>query len=556
MSAIGTTQRAGGRPDLEALAPAIAGGLHVGSWRPSRAAILAAVAGILVTAALTITALVLYNHNEDRLLKTRGRELGLLLSSAASGVQTPLASAAALADATAGDSQKFDALLRPSVGRGKQFVSASLWRSGASKPLALLGAAPALTGDGAYERSFFAAAAKTPLLSVTRVLSPARARLGFAYHVPGNGRFVVYAEELLPADRRSRLQSNSAFSSLNYALYLGPRARPADLLVTNLAKLPPSGRQSADVVPFADTHLLLIVTADGSLGGSFFHDLPLIIAIVGLALASVAALLTDRLANRRRRAEELAALLDEVAAENRKLYTEQRSIAQQLQHALLPDTVPTFAGLDVSARYVAGISGIDVGGDWYDLIEVGPGLVVLVVGDVSGRGLHAATTMAFLRNSIIAYATQAGDPPTVLRELSRLVSGRAHDYFATVLCALVDIDAHEMTLVSAGHLQPLLIEDGSAHFVEIPVGAPIGATADSEYGQATIPIAPGATFVAFTDGLVERRGEPLDVGLERLRAAATARELPLEQLVSYVLEELAYEGGHDDTAILAVRWQN
>lgn len=544
-------------PSLEPSASELAVGGRVGSWRPSPAALSVILAGLLVTAALTLTALALYNHDEDRLLKARGRELGLLLSSAVGNVQTPLASAAALADATDANRQKFDELLGPYVGKGKQFVSISLWRNGATEPLAVVGVPPALTGERAYEHSFFAGATRTPLLSVSRILSPAHPRLGYAYRVPGSRHgFFVYAEDMLPAGRHSRLQSNTAFSSLNYALYLGTRARRSDLLVTNLSKLPATGRRASDLVPFANTHLLLIVTAIGSLAGSFFHDLPVIIAIVGLLLATLAAVLTDRLANRRRRAEELAALLDEVAEENRKLYTEQRSIAQQLQHALLPDTIPAFDGLDVSARYVPGISGIDVGGDWYDLLEAGPGLVILVVGDVSGRGLHAATTMAFLRNSIIAFASQPGDPAIVLSKLSRLVSGREHDYFATVLCALVDIEAHEMTLVSAGHLQPLVIEDGKARFAEIPVGAPIGATSDSEYRQATIPLAPGATFIAFTDGLVERRGETLDVGLERLRAAAGADDLPLEQLVSNVLEELSHADGHDDTAILAVRWQD
>jgi serine phosphatase RsbU (regulator of sigma subunit) len=555
--------RSARRASMMAGAPAgpsvsgLAAARRVRGWRPSRAALWTLLAGLAITAALALTSLVLYDRNEDRLLHARGRELGLLLSSAISNVQTPLASAAALADATSGSPGKFGELLGAEVGVGKQFISASLWRVGASRPTAVLGIAPAITSDTPYEHRFFARAAASGVLSVTKILTPAHPRIGYAYRVPGSKQgLFVYAEDLLPADRRSRLQSNSAFASLNYALYLGRGARSETLLVTDLRQLPPRGRSATVVVPFANSQLTLIVTPVGSLSGSFFHDLPLLIAVIGALVALLAALLTDRLANRRRRAEELALLLEEIAQENRALYTEQRSIAQQLQAALLGDSVPSFEGLEVSARYVPGIAGIDVGGDWYDLVARDDGRVMLVVGDVSGRGLHAATTMAFLRNSIVAYATDNDGPATVLRKLSRLVSSKPHDYFATVLCALIDVEAHEMTIVSAGHLPPLLIEKGRTRFVELPVGPPIGATSDAEYVETTIAPTAKATFLAFTDGLVERRGETLDAGLERLRSVAGRRGVALEKLLERIVSGLGHDDVHDDTAILAVRWQN
>jgi serine phosphatase RsbU (regulator of sigma subunit) len=528
----------------------------VGSWRPSAAAVWVLLAAILVTAALTVTSLALYDHNESRLLKARGRELALLLTSAVSGVETPLASAAGLAEATNASPQKFDAFLIPRVGPGNQFVSASLWRSGALGPIAVVGSPPALSSDPAYGRLFLAAAAKRSQLSVTRILAPGHPRLGYAYRVPGSRNLLVYAESLLPADRHSRLQGDSAFSSLYYALYLGTRARQSNLLVSDTPALPARGRTATDVIPFASSHLTVVVSPVGSLSGSFFRDLPTLVAILGLLLGLVAAGLTDRLVSRRRRAEELAVQLEAVAQENRALYNEQRSIAQQLQHALLPDTLPTLDGLAVSARYVPGISGIDVGGDWYDIVELDPGHVVLVVGDVSGRGLRAATTMSSLRNSIIAFASQDPEPATVLSKLSHLVSGRPHEYFATVLYALVDIDAHEMRVASAGHLPPLLLEHGEARFVQLPVGAPAGATSNAKYEQTMVSVSRKATLIGFTDGLVERRGESLDAGLERLRAAASAVSLPLDQLVTKLLEELSHDDGRDDTAILAVRWRD
>ena len=537
-------------------ASAVAAARRVRGWRPSRAAFWVLLAGLTLSVVLALVARLVYDRNEDRLLRTRASELGLLVGSAVGSIEMPLASAAGLADVTGASRRDFDQLLRGYVGPGERFASASLWRAGASRPLALLGGAPAILARPAHERSFFATAARTAGLSVTGLLESAHPRLAYAYHVPDStaGLF-VYAEDVLPADRRSRLQNDAAFASLRYAVYLGAE-RPRDLLVTNLSRVPPSGRVATQAIPFADRHLTLVVAAEGSLGGTFFRDLPATIGILGVLLAAAAAILVDRLANGRRRAEELAGLLDEAAEENRALYAEQRSIAKHLQAALIGDDVPAFDGLEVSARYVAGTSGIDVGGDWYDLIALDDGRAMLVVGDVSGRGLEAATTMAFLRDSIIAYAAEADDPAVVLGKLSRLVDREPHDYFATVLCARLDVAAHTARLASAGHLPPLLVERGRARFVELPVGPPIGAASAAEYLAGDIAIRPHATLIGFTDGLVERRGESLDVGLERLRSATGRRGVTLERLVGRLLRELAHDEMHDDTAILAVRWRD
>jgi serine phosphatase RsbU (regulator of sigma subunit) len=545
------TERAESRPATTAALRRVSG------RRPSATAGWVLLSALLVTAALTVSSLVLYDHNETRLLRLRVRELGLVLSSAVINIQTPLASAAALADATDGSATKFASLLAPDVGAHGQFVSASLFRVGSAKPLAIIGPAPLLPPSRSFLPTLLEQAVRSPTLHVTSLLSLTTPRIGYAYHTPhGASGFVVFAESALPADRHSKLQSNSAFSDLNYVLYLGNTQRTRQLLVTNLGALPARGRRASEQVPFGDSHFTLVVTPRGSLGGSFFETLPWLIAAVGAILSFVAALLTERLASGRRRAEQLAVTLNRVAEDNRKLYTEQRSIAQELQHALMPETLPVIDGLEASARYVAGISGIDVGGDWYDLVAVDDRRVMLVVGDVSGRGIGAAATMASLRNSIIAYAAQRDGPAAVLTKLSRLVSGKTHDYFATVLCGLLDIDAHELTIASAGHLPPLLIDGRGARFVELAVGAPVGATSAGTYEETTISIERSATLIGFTDGLVERRSESLDAGLERLRRASASSALPLEQLVTRILDNLASDDAHDDTAILAIRWQS
>ena len=525
--------------------------------RPSPIATWVLVVGLIVTAALTWTSLSVYNRNEDRLLRLRVRELSLVLTGALPGVQTPLASAAALANATHGDPGKFRAFVDPYVGPARQFVLVSLWASTAAHatPVAAVGSASQLTA--AARAAFLRQSAHHSQLIVTGMLSGPTPRLGYAFSTPGvTGGYIVYAEAALPKSRRSRLESDSGFADLDYALYLGARPRRQELLLTNITRFPITGRQASQQVQFGDSRLTLVVTPNTSLGGTFFQRLPWIVAILGALLAAAAAAMTDRLARRRRQAEHLAVVLEGIASENRALYAEQRSIAQALQHALLPEELPVIAGLHTSARYVPAASGIDVGGDWYDVVTVEEGHVALIVGDVSGHGLRAATTMASLRFAALAYAASNSQPSAVLARLSNFVNGQPHEYFATVLCALVDIAGHRVTIASAGHLPPLLLDAGGGRFVDIRVGVPIGVQRDAAYQEVSVSVAPETTLIAFTDGLVERRGEVLDVGLERLREMSTGLHGSLHHLVARLADEMTSADHDDDTAIVAIRWRS
>lgn len=527
-------------------------------WRPSWVAVAALLTGLIVTGALALTSAAVYNRNERRLLNLRVRELSLVLAATAPSIQTPLASAAELANATGGNAQKFRAFIAPYVGPGRQFTSVSLWPLGTSHllPSTVLGSTPVLASMPERAKQFFTHSTRPGVLNLTSFLSSPRPALGFDFSAPSRAHgFAVYAENPLPANRRSKLETNSAFSDLNYALYLGRSHRTSDVLVSSLKRLPIKGRQASDIVPFGAGVFTIVVSPNGSLGGAFFEHLPWIIALAGLLVSLAAALMTDRLASRRQRAEQLAGVLDRVAAENRELYTEQRSIAQTLQHALLPEGLPEFDGLQVGARYVPAASGIDVGGDWYDVVTAGNGQVLVMIGDVSGHGLRAATTMASLRHAALAYAAQDPSPASVLAQLSDFVNSGAHDYFATMLCALIDVGSHRLTVASAGHIPPLLIDGAGGQFVEFDANVPIGVARKSPYLQKTFSVGPETTLIAFTDGLVERRGEVLDVGLARLREAATSAALALDDLLSELAQGLAFEDHHDDTAIVGIRWQ-
>jgi serine phosphatase RsbU (regulator of sigma subunit) len=546
---------AAGAAATATVAPAKGGAARRG---PVPVALFSLVLGLVVTAALFGVSLAVYDRNESRLLELRVRELGLVLSGAQSTTQTPLESATELADATNGSRAVFEKFMAPYVVAGGSFVSASLWRLGGpeTRPLAVVGVAPTLAADPKRIQALFATALRIHRVGIAGVLRATdRLRLGYAFALPGVGnRFAVYAENTLPKDRRSRLASNTGFASLNYAIYLGRSRQAKNLLVTNMQAFPIRGRQASEYLSYGSTFLTLVVTPDGTLGGGFFERLPVTIAIIGALLSLAAAAMTDRLARRRLRAEQLAAALDEVAGENRRMYTQQRGIAQTLQHALLPEALPEINGLEASVLYLPAGPDLDIGGDWYDVLELDAGRALFIVGDVSGHGLGAATTMAALRYAARAYATERYGPGDLLAKLSDFVGRSEHEYFATVLCGLIDVDSHRLTLACAGHLAPLLIEGDHAVFVALEVGVPIGVERDVPYAEVSVSVAPGAVLLAFTDGLVERRGEALDDGLARLRVAALAHRLPLDDLVHTLGRELASSGPQDDTAIVGLRW--
>ena len=530
-----------------------------GRWPVSLVAVVLVV-GLLVTGALTVVSSALYTRNERRLLGLRARDVGTALTAALPSIQTPLASAAALADATGGDMQKFKRFVAPYVGQGgaAPFVSVSLWRVSdpAQGPVAVVGAAPVLAASMGRAPAFLAQASKASGLSVIGFLRSPPLRLGYGFTGTAPGPFAAYGESALPPDRYAPTQHNSAFSDLAFALYLGASSKPADLLVASLRHLPLTGRRTTIRVPFGSASVTVTVAARGPLGGSLPERLPWAIAIVGTLLTLGAALLTLRLIDRGRTAERFADRLEEIAEENRRLYAEQRGIAQTLQHALLPESLPQLPGVQAGARYLPGVDGVDIGGDWYDLIALQERRLLLVVGDVSGRGLKAAATMASLRFAIHAYAAQGDSPATLLAKLSRLVNIETDRQLATVLCALIDIDAREVSVTSAGHLPPLLISNGRSEFVEGEPGLPVGVDRHVSYSSMTVPAPAGATLLAFTDGLVERRGENIDVGLERLRTEVGSSEATLEELLTRLVGDLRDDAAEDDTAIAGIRWMS
>jgi anti-sigma regulatory factor (Ser/Thr protein kinase)/putative methionine-R-sulfoxide reductase with GAF domain len=226
--------------------------------------------------------------------------------------------------------------------------------------------------------------------------------------------------------------------------------------------------------------------------------------------------------------------------------------AVALQRSLLPDRVPDLVGIDAAVRYLPARD--EVGGDWYDVIDLPGGHVGVAIGDVAGHGLRAAALMGQLRTGLRAYALEGHAPAETLRRLDRLlqtISGRG---MATAAYAVIDPAAGTLSYCSAGHPPPVVVRGGKeASLLSVNTAPPLGALPFAVYSEVETTLEAGDTILLYTDGLVERRREPLTEGLERLRALA-AVPATADQLCQRVIQALVPpEGGDDDIAVVAVR---
>ncbi len=234
----------------------------------------------------------------------------------------------------------------------------------------------------------------------------------------------------------------------------------------------------------------------------------------------------------------------------------ERTTSLTLQRALLPaDHLEGFETVQRATRYRPASDEARVGGDWYDLFPLDDERVAVVVGDVVGQGIPAAAVMGQLRSALRAAVFASGSPARALELLERFAADLPDAFASTALVAVLDATAGSLEVALAGHLPPLLVGPPSARLVEAAADPPLGAMPAGRRRTATrVDIPAGATIVFYTDGLVERRDEPLDVGIERLRAVAAAHaEAPVNRLADLLLEECAETSSRDDVALVALR---
>ena len=225
--------------------------------------------------------------------------------------------------------------------------------------------------------------------------------------------------------------------------------------------------------------------------------------------------------------------------ERRRRYEREHQVATTLQRSLLA-AVPEIDGVESAARYQAGSTGLEVGGDWFDVVRRPDGIVQVTVGDVAGRGVAAAALMGQLRNAFRAYAYEHASPAAVM---SRLQRHMVQDEMATAICIAVDPYTRELAYASAGHPPPLLRDDDSGSITPLS-GAQfslLGPVAVKPVVDARLALPARATLIAYTDGMVERRDEVIDAGIERLASAfgAAGREVPADELADRLLRDVA-----------------
>jgi phosphoserine phosphatase RsbU/P len=235
--------------------------------------------------------------------------------------------------------------------------------------------------------------------------------------------------------------------------------------------------------------------------------------------------------------------------------------AVALQRSLLPTALPAVPGLGLAARYVAG-SG-SVGGDWYDVFVLPDGKLGVVVGDVAGSGLEAAVIMGRMRSALRAYVLETPDPATALRMLDRKIQYFEPNAMATVLYGLYTPGTGDFTVSSAGHLPPVLAAPGGqASLLPLRPDPPIGTADDLQRRTASFFIPPGALLCCFTDGLVERRGQVLDQGMDTLAATlgkliaagpgATPEPLAEDACAEIMRALVGSTAAQDDIAVLVL----
>ncbi|KPI17528.1 putative PAS/PAC sensor protein [Actinobacteria bacterium OK074] len=242
-------------------------------------------------------------------------------------------------------------------------------------------------------------------------------------------------------------------------------------------------------------------------------------------------------------------------------YEQQSDLAQGLQQAMLPRTIPEVPGADIAVRYRAasnrGAPGQDIGGDWYDVIPLPGGRIGCVIGDVQGHDTHAAAVMGQLRIVLRAYASEGHAPATVMARASVFLEELDTERFATCLYAEADPATGVIQLVRAGHIDPFLRDaDGTCRRLRLGGGLPLGLSAGFdflEYPVETVELLPGQTLLLCTDGLVEEPGSDLDTGMELLRKVIATGPDDVRDLADRLIEVAGERGGSDDVALLLLR---
>jgi len=243
---------------------------------------------------------------------------------------------------------------------------------------------------------------------------------------------------------------------------------------------------------------------------------------------------------------------------NVETFAREHTVAETLQHALLPDALPRIAGLGLAVRYLPATGGVQVGGDWYDVFSLSRDRVALAIGDVVGHSVRSASIMGQIRSVLRAYTVEHPAPADVLQRTNVAVCQLLPDALATVLYAVLDLSTGDLTYANAGHPPALADIKGHVEYLDVASGAMLGVSADTDYiaGHRNLP--PGSRLLLYTDGLIEDRRRDITDGFGAL--AQAVRECPAraaERTCQCVQSAMLGSGKRDDdVCFLAITLDN
>ncbi|MFI6648402.1 SpoIIE family protein phosphatase [Streptomyces sp. NPDC050529] len=242
-----------------------------------------------------------------------------------------------------------------------------------------------------------------------------------------------------------------------------------------------------------------------------------------------------------------------VDLDHARRFTHEHTIALELQRSLLSEPRPPHPHIEIATRYLPADRSVLVGGDWFDVIPLPDGRHLKAMGDVMGHGVEAAVAMSHYRSLLRLLADEELPPHRILEQLDRMVERSGLDRAATCLVAVVDRTGGVCEVSSAGHLPPVFIDPGPAGtwLGDVPAGPPLG-TGFGGYRTTRVECGPGTVLFMYTDGLVERRGEDIDVSVGRLKELTLPGSGDLEELLDAVLDRFG-PGAEDDIAVMASR---
>ncbi|WP_229698165.1 ATP-binding SpoIIE family protein phosphatase [Wenjunlia tyrosinilytica] len=246
------------------------------------------------------------------------------------------------------------------------------------------------------------------------------------------------------------------------------------------------------------------------------------------------------------------------ALDRARVHESERALSDGLQRTMLPKTLPTVEGMTVAARYVPTGGGLQVGGDWYDVMSLPNGRTAIAIGDVQGHDVRAAGIMAQLRIALRAYASEGHRPDAVLARASRFLAGLDTDRFATCLYLELDPVNGALDIARAGHLDPAIrLSDGTCVVRPVPGGLPLGVDPDDDYPVTRLVLDRGEVMLLCTDGLIETGGHDLDSGRHRLHGVLGPDSAEdMESLADDLIGAVHGPASHHATGPLADRRQD